>query len=187
MHCKPAKYVLFTPRKQLLAKAVGLIQQRLQEDSCTSALVSKIRGVLCFLFTGVYGRIGRGGQQPLLQRQYSDTQPWSLSHTLKRASEHLLDTMKVVRPRTVLLHGDTLPPLVVASDGRQDETSPPSIAALFFDPIDSRKVAIAAEISTELMTTWGNSEHCTALVEQAALILGIEVSAHPEREIPLMV
>ena len=173
--------VLFTPRKQLLAKAVDLIQQRLQEDSRTSAQVGKIRGVLGFLFTGVYGRIGRGGQQPLLQRQYSDTRPWSLSHTLKRASEYLLDTMKVVRPKTVLLHGDTLPPLVIASDGRQDETSPPSISALFFDPVSSRKVAIAAEISAELMTTWGNSEHCIALVEQAALILGIMKFQHALR------
>ena len=71
-------HVLFTPRTQLLAKATQLlakasdvIQQRLQEDSCTPAQVNKIRGVLGFLFTGVYGRVGRGGQQPLLQRQYS--------------------------------------------------------------------------------------------------------------------
>ena len=143
----------------MLAKAVDLIQQRLQEDSCTPAQVSKTR-VLGFLFTGVHGRIGRGGQQPLLQRQYSDTQPWSLSHTLRRAFEYLQDTMKVVRPRTVLLHGDKLPPLVIASDGRQDESSPPSIAALLFDPVGNHKVAVAAKISTELMTIWGNSEHC---------------------------
>ena len=167
--------VRFNPRKQLLAKAIDLMQQRLQEDSCTPAQVSKIRGGLGFLFTGVYGRIGRGGQQPLLQRQYSDTQPWNLSHTLKRAFGYLLDTMEVARPRTVLLHGDTLPPLVIAPDGRQcqDELSPPSIAALLFDPGNNRKVAIAAETPPELMMTWGDSEHCMALVEQAALILGI--------------
>ena len=93
--------VQFTPRKQLLAKAGDLIQQRLQEDSCTPAQVSKIRGVLGFLFTGVYGRIGRGGQQPLLQRQSSDTHPWNLSHKLRRAFEYLLDTLMLVKPRTV--------------------------------------------------------------------------------------
>ena len=82
-------HVLFTPRTQLLAKAIDLIQQRLQGYSCTPAQVSKIRGVLGFLFTGVYGRVGRGGQQPLLQRQYSDTQPWGLSHALRRALELL--------------------------------------------------------------------------------------------------
>ena len=43
-------HVLFTPRAQLLAKAVDLIQQRLQEDSCTPAQVSKVRGVFGFLF-----------------------------------------------------------------------------------------------------------------------------------------
>jgi len=165
--------IQFTPREQLLAKAVSLIQQRLQEDSCTPAQVSKIRGVLGFLFTGVYGRVGRGGQQPLLQRQYSDSPPWNLSHTLRRALEYLLDTMKVVRPRVVPLHSDPTPPLIIASDGRQDDTSPPSIAALLFDPATGQKVAIAAVIPPELLEAWGNSEHCIALVEQAALILGI--------------
>ena len=165
--------VLFTPRAQLLAKAIGLIQQRLQEDSCTPAQVSKIRGVLGFLFTGVYGRVGRGGQQPLLQRQYSDTPPWNLSHTLRRALEYLLDTMMVVKPREVLLRRDPTPPLVIASDGRQDNTSPPSIAALLLDPSTGQKIAIAAVIGPELMKVWGDTEHCIALVEQAAIILGI--------------
>ena len=170
--------VQFTPRKQLLAKAVDLIQQRLQEDSCTPAQVSKIRGVLGFLFTGVYGRIGRGGQQPLLQRQYSDTHPWNLSHKLRRAFEYLLDTLMLVKPRTVHLHDEALPPLVIASDGRQDETSPPSVAAILFDPVNGLKVAIAAEISPELMTSWGDSDHCIALIEQAALVLGIMEFQH---------
>ena len=124
--------VLCTPRSGLLAKAVGLIQERIQEDSCTPAQASKIRGVLGFLFAGMYGRIGRGGQQPLLQRQHSDHKPWRLSHTLRRALEYLLDTMHVIQPRSVLLYKDPMPPLVIASDGRQDESAPPSIAALLF-------------------------------------------------------
>ena len=61
---------------------------------------------------------------------------------------------------------------MIASDGRQDESSPPSIAAILFDPVGD-KVVVAAEIPAELMTIWGNSDHCIALVEQAALILGI--------------
>ena len=48
-----------------------------------------IRGVLGFLFTRMYGRIGRRGQQPLLQLQYSDSHPWNFSHKLKRALEYL--------------------------------------------------------------------------------------------------
>ena len=93
--------ITFTPRASLLVKAKSLIEDRLQEGSCTPAQASTIRGVLGFLFTGLYGRIGRGGQQPLLQRQYSDTQPWTLSNTLRRAHEHLLDTLFAVKPRTV--------------------------------------------------------------------------------------
>ena len=126
--------VTFTPRASLLVKAKSLIESRLQEGSCTPAQASKIRGVLGFLlFTGLYCRIGRGGQQQLLQRQYSDAQPWTLSNALRRAFEYLLDTLHAVKPRRVLLWGDGLPPLVIASGGRQDETSAPSVAALIYD------------------------------------------------------
>ena len=125
--------ITFTPRASLLVKAKSLIESRLQEGSCTPAQASKIRGVLGFLFTGLYGRVGCGGQQPLLQRQYSDALPWTLSTSLRRAFEYLLDTLRAVKPRRVLLWGDGLPPLVIASDGRQDETSPPFVAALLYD------------------------------------------------------
>ena len=37
-----------------------------------------------------------------------------------------------------------MPPLVIASDGRQDEHAPLSIATLLFDPSNGRKIAIAA-------------------------------------------
>jgi len=81
--------------------------------------------------------------------------------------------MMVVKPREVLLRRDPTPPLVIASDGRQDNTSPPSIAALLLDPSTGQKIAIAAVIGPELMKVWGDTEHCIALVEQAAIILGI--------------
>ena len=66
-----------------------------------------------------------------------------------------------------------MPPLVIASDGRQDESAPPSIAILLFDPNTNKKMAVAAVIGQDLMEAWGGSDHCIALVEKAALILGI--------------
>ena len=121
----------------------------------------------------MYGRVGRGGQQPLLQRQYSDSPPWALSDSLRRALDYLLDTLHIVQPRRVLLWGDGQPPLVIASDGRQDEKSPPSIAALIYDLSTGQKAAVAADIPPQLLKEWGDSEHCVALIQQAALILGI--------------
>ena len=156
-----------------MVKANSLIENRLQEDSCTPAQASKIKGVLGFLFTRVYGRVGRGGQQPLLQRQYSDSPPWALSNSLQRTLEHLLDTLHIVQPRRVLLWGDGLPPLVITSDGRQDEKSPPSIAALLYDPNTGQKAAVAASIPPQILKEWGDSEHCIAMFEQAALTLGL--------------
>jgi hypothetical protein len=149
--------VNFQPRVGLLVKAKDLIKARLQDDSCTPAQASKIRGVLGFLFTGMYGRVGRGGQQPLLQRQYSDIPPWNLSNSLRNALKYLLDTLYMVQPRKVLLWGDGLPPLVIASDGRQDDTKPPSIAALLYDPSTGQKAAVAATIPPQLLAEWGVS------------------------------
>ena len=94
-------------------------------------------------------------------------------HAPKSAGIHPIDTMHVIQPRSVLLYKDPMLPLVIASDGCPDESAPPSIAALLFDPKDSKKIAVAAEITQDLMEVWGDSDHCIALVEQAALILGI--------------
>ena len=159
--------VIFTPRAGLLVEAESLTESRLQEDSCTPAQAGRIRGVLGFLFTGMYGRVGHGGQQPLLQRQYSDLPPWALSNSLRRALEYLLDALHLVQPRRVQLWSDGLPPLAIASDGRHDETSAPSIAGLLYDPNTGQKAAVAAIKPPQLLNEWGDSGHCIALIEQA--------------------
>ena len=66
-----------------------------------------------------------------------------------------------------------MPPLVIASDGRQDAQAPPSIACLLLDPASGKRMAVAAVIDPDLMKVWNDSDHCIALVEQAALVLGI--------------
>ena len=86
---------------------------------------------------------------------------------------YLLDTLHIVQPRRVLLWDDGLPPLVIASDRRQDEKSPPSIVAVLYDPSTGQKAAVAAIIPPQFLKEWDGSEHCIALIEQAALILGV--------------
>jgi hypothetical protein len=56
----------------------------------TPAEASKLRGVMGFTFTAYYGQVGRGGLTALLQRQYSDKEPWYSSDTLTRSYRYYL-------------------------------------------------------------------------------------------------
>ena len=64
-------------------------------------------------------------------------------------------------------------PLRVASDCRLDDTKPASIAVLIFDPVDGSRSAIVADIPPELVQRWSVHKQYIALVEQAAIVLGI--------------
>ena len=163
----------FEPRAKLLEKAEGLLVQALEANLCTPAQASKIRGVLGFIFTGAYGRVGRGGQQALLQRQYSDSEPFTLRNALRRSLQYLLDTLQVLPRRSIRLCPDEQCPIIVASDGRADESGLPSVGVVLFDPMTQRRCAVAARISPELLGVWQNPTQPIALVEQAAVILGI--------------
>ena len=78
------------------------------------------------------------------------------------------------------------PPLVVASDGRQDEKAPPSIAVLVADPGTGERWGVCATIPAELEATWQCSEHSMALVEQVAVMLGLLELPGPLREMEVI-
>ena len=84
----------FVPRPSLVEKATGLLQEALLRNFCTPAQASKVCGVLGFLFTGAFGKVGRGGQQALRQRQYSDQPPFTLSNSLRAACKHLAGLLR---------------------------------------------------------------------------------------------
>ena len=68
----------------------------------------------------------------------------------------------------------TLPPLVVASDGRLDDSAPPSVAVLVFDPVTGTRQGVVAVLSGELLSAWGGDrETFICRVEQAAVLLGL--------------
>ena len=165
--------IFFTPRPKLVEKAAKIIGDSLGQDSCTPASASKLRGILGFLFNGAYGRIGRGGQQALLQRQYVDTAPFSLSRTLRRSLQFMEGLLQVLPPRRVPLGMATTKPLVIASDGRQDSKGPPSISAVIIDIENGVRKAFVAVCPGALCARWETSDQCIALVEQAAIVMGL--------------
>ena len=136
--------VRFWPRQRLRDKAVQMLQTMLDKDYCTPAEASKARGVLGFLFTGTFGKVGRGGQQPLLQREYVDTRPYRLSRALKASLEYFLQVQQLDLHREVRLASRASHPLLIASDGRLDDKAPPSIAALMVDVVSGIRLAVVA-------------------------------------------
>ena len=101
--------VEFTPRAVLIDKAQALIATAQTSNHCAPAEASKIHGVLNFLFTGTFGKLGRGGVGPLHQRMYWDTAPYILSGMLCHALT-FNDNLIVTAPtRQVMLAGHAMP------------------------------------------------------------------------------
>ena len=84
----------------------------------------------------------------LLQRPYSDTPPYELSYALQSALE--LDLQSMSLKVEVPLYQGRRVPLVVATDGRLDDSGPPTIATSVFDPENGLKVALVATILEQL-------------------------------------
>ena len=64
-------------------------------------------------------------------------------------------------------------PLIIASDGRLDDSAPASIASLIVDPETGARTAFFASIPHELSGRWSHKERYSAHVEQAALVMVI--------------
>ena len=109
-----------------------------------------------------------GEQGPLVQREYNDKHPFSLSHKLRRSLLFFLDLVKLAPCRLVPVSQVTRRPLYIASDARLDESSPPSMAVLVYDPEDQTRTGHCAYLSKQLIGRWAVQEQYIALVELAA-------------------
>ena len=68
-------------------KALTMLQSFLDRNSCTPAEASKFRGVQGFLNLALFGQLSKAGARPFKERQYLNSAPWTLSHTMRRAIE----------------------------------------------------------------------------------------------------
>ena len=122
--------------------------------SCSPAEAKKLMGTLGFEFTGYYGKVGRGGQQALIQRQYIDKLPWTLSTSLAHSFRYFLDLQYCPLHRTIPLTSGPLPPIIVASDGRLDDEAPASVAMVMVDVVRQPELAVVGVIRDGLKQRW---------------------------------
>jgi hypothetical protein len=162
--------IKFKPRPTIAEKSKFLTDKCLEENECTPAQASKLRGIKTFCMSGHYGKLGRVGIGPLKQRQYSDKWPWALSGELRR-SLHFCKMLDDIAPsREINVFGAPRKPLVVASDGRLDDDSTASAAVLIFDPEQELKVAAYQVLTTEYKELLG--EHFNIQAVEALPIVG---------------
>ena len=128
--CLQTGHVSLQPRPSLVEKASALLQDAMIANYLSPAQASKARGMLGFVFTGAFGKVGRAGFGPLVQREYSDKSPFSLSHSLLRSLQYLQDLVQLAPARIISVSKVQRLPLYVASDARLDDDSPASVAVL---------------------------------------------------------
>ena len=77
------------------------LQNILEQGSLSSGQASKLRGRFQWASSAMYGRVARGGQGPLVRRQYEDLD--ELTPELKESLKFMLALLEVVSPREIPL------------------------------------------------------------------------------------
>jgi hypothetical protein len=169
----------FEPRAKLQEKIAQAIHCVRSAGKLSPAEASKLRGVMQFMATGVFGRVGAGGMSALVRRQYADSPPYRLTPEIAAALRYFEDVMALPLRREARLWARGSPPLIVASDGRLDASAPASVATLIVDPASGTRVAFLAYVPAELRDRWKDKEQYIAHVEQAALVMVIITDCYP--------
>jgi len=162
------------PRERLRQKIDDFIHNLLVSRQCTPADASKLFGTQGFAMTGYFGRVARAGQHALLQRQCWESEPWWLSYALERAFVFSQQLSMTDITRTLKINPADTPSIAIASDGRQDQAGPPSVAVLLVDPFTSLMLAWVAVLPVALCDRWGQfTDHYITLIEQSAVVIGL--------------
>ena len=165
--------VRFRPRDKLHEKVAEVIARLRRDRWVLPSDASKLRGINQFMAAGAYGRVGSGGMTALIRRQYADRYPFWVTAEIEAAFRYFEDVMRLPLRRECLLWARRQRPLVVASDGRLDESAPASIATSVVDPETGSRRALLAAIPDDLIQRWSVKSQYIAHVEQAAVVMGV--------------
>ena len=117
-------HLVFGCRSSTRVKALTLLTLALQTDSMTPAQASKIRGVVTWLDTGLYGRPCRGLLGTFTARQYwEESTNWQLTSSLKLACLALQSMVQDMPDRMVNTFRRLEPPLIMYTDAAAQDRS----------------------------------------------------------------
>jgi hypothetical protein len=178
------KVVSFLPRARLLAKAQDMLSLILASDLCTPATASKFRGTAGCAAHALWGRVGRAGFGPFRQRQYSDVEPFSLSHSLTRSIHFFQIIFGAQPPRELKMDTAFAPTFVIASDARYDLGIGAGAGYLLIEPGGQGRRGACGPIEQSILTGWGygdealsNGGNPIAICEAAAVAAAMVAEA----------
>ncbi len=165
--------IVFEPRPKFQEKIAYAITAVRKAGRLSPADASKLRGIMQFMVTGVFGREGAGGMNALAKRQYADSPPYTITPEVSSSLSYFEEVMRLPLKREARLWARSRKPPIIASDGRLDDEEPAPIASLIVDPETGTRTAFLASIPQELIDRWSHKEQYIANVEQAALVMVI--------------
>ncbi|CAK9103822.1 TauD domain-containing protein, partial [Durusdinium trenchii] len=127
------------------------IESVLESSTLTSGQAAKLRGKFGWAASGTYGKCGRGGQAPLVQRQYFDHSDFLTSSLRDALNFHLL-LATFVGPKQIAVFNEPMPPIRIYSDASYEPEADvvAGIGFVLFDAASSRPpIGMAASLDPE--------------------------------------
>ncbi len=108
---------------------------------------------------------------PLIQREFADSPPWTLSRAIETSFEFHLAVLTMDAPRTMQVSGAVRPLVVVASDGAFEVVTGASVSALFHTP--QRRWGWCGRLTDWVMEFWQPAANPIMKIEFYAILVGV--------------
>ena len=92
--------------------------------------------------------------RPLVQREFSDKPPWTLSRTLRAALKYVLCMLQNLQPRVLYIRPSARRLVIVASDAQADLATQPSAGAIAICPADRTMFLTFAHYTEQTLGAW---------------------------------
>ncbi|CAE7557407.1 Dnmt3b [Symbiodinium sp. CCMP2456] len=155
------------------------IRRILECDSLSSAEAAKLRGRLGWASCSMYGRCGRGGQAPLVQRQYA-SEPPALTAALRRSLEFYLSLLQLVQPRVIHLASLCRRPVVIYTDASWEPKcmQRPGLGYVLMHPDFSQCLGGASSVTEEILAVLSDRQTQIMPLEALAILQAFAAFCH---------
>ena len=153
----------------------------LSQNHLSSGQASKLRGKFQWASSAMYGRCARGGQGPLVRRQYEATD--DITPELARSLKFMRALLDVVGPRKICLSPNPRPPVVIYTDASWEpqDMAAPGLGLVLLCP-DAQPQGVACTIPKLVLEAFQEREtQITPLEALAVLQASVVFAEHMEQ------
>ena len=155
------------------------LQNILEQGSLSSGQASKLRGRFQWASSAMYGRVARGGQGPLVRRQYEDLD--ELTPELKESLKFMLALLEVVSPREIPLSPVSSEVVILYTDASFEPglMQSPGLGAVCMQRDDPVTRGLAGTVPEQVLNALEEREQQIAPLEAMAVLWAtIAFSSH---------